>query len=614
MRPVTRFALRLLALTFAGHVVTSTIVAVLAPTLLLLDAQLKEDLLPLGLVLFVLVGTAIAIGTFALTNPLSPLFDAHESGASPEPEQVRDLELCPARLSFVYVGSAIALVLLFTLTRSARADLSTHLALAALASTLIIALSLATFTALRSQVVEIMAQLPPRGNADAFELMRDRARRGSRLEGRITLAVAAPAALVAVGALLLVYAHARAATVEARVSAALAFTRATLEPVEGEPLGFEEVSRAAREHGYAMTIAEERVTEVRSQSDSRGEVTVHAPFGAHSVVVRFDAGSPSGSLALVGAVAGLGIGFAAVFGGRLGSALAHDVEVARLQVEAMGASDVRRGLKMRREATFRPVRELTDAIEKLGSIFREFAFAQERAIVAKNRVEQTRGLFLASMSHDLKAPLNAVLGFAELVKRQPLSEGQRESLFIIEQRGRELLHLVRTILDASRADADALELAAEDVEVEDVVTTAVLDARELEGARISASATADLPRIHVDPARVSQAITLVALAGARLGGKGVFVRAAKKAEVVAIDVEAPGNRLSPEERTALFAAFENAESARLLGSLGLGLTLARTLMRAHGGDVDVEEAEEGEGTLFRLTIPIARASATSLPS
>jgi len=603
MKPATRFAVRLLALTLAGHAVTATIVAVLAPTLLLLGSALRDELLPLGLVLFVLVGTAIAIGTFAVTAPLAPLFQAQEEGKDVEPEQVRALEVAPARLTFVYVGTATTLILLFTLTRSARADLTTHLALAALTSTLVIALSLAIFTALRSQACEIMEQLSPRGNADAFELAREGAR-GGRLEGRITLAVAAPAALVAVGALLLVYAHARAATMEARVSAALAFTRATLEPIEGEPLGFEEVSRAAREHGYVMTVAEERVTEVRSQADSRGEVTVHAPFGAHSVVVRFDAGSPTGSLALVVAVAGLGIGFAAVFGGRLGSALSHDVEVARLQVEAMGARDVRRGLRMRREATFRPVRELTAAIEKLGSIFREFAFAQERAIVAKHRVEQTRGLFLASMSHDLKAPLNAVLGFAELVKRQPLSEGQRESLAIIEQRGRELLHLVRTILDASRADADALELATEDVKVEDVVTTAVLDARELEGALITASAMANLPKVHVDPARVSQAITLVALAAARLGGKGVYLRASRRdPKAVTIDIEAPGNRLSPEERVALFAAFENAESARVLGSLGLGLTLARTLLRAHGGDVLVEAAEEGEGTLFRLRIP-----------
>lgn len=615
MKRSTRFAVRLFGLQLAAHVATSGVVAVLAPTLLLLDSGLRDELVPLGLILFVLLGTAVAVGTLAVTAPLATLFRAKESGEDIEPEQVRTLELVPARLTFAYVGSATVLVLLFTLTRSARADLSTHFALAALVITLVIALSLASFTALRSQASEIMEELSPLVNAEAFDLARSAASRtGSRIEARITLSVAAPAALVAVGALLLVYAHARAATVDARVNSALAFTRATLEPIEGEPRAFEEVARAAREHGYVMTVSDEPVHEVRAQADQRGEITVHAPFGSRSVIVRFDAGAPSGGLALVVAVAGLGIGFAAVLGGRLGSALSHDVEVARLQVEAMGARDVRRGLRVRKKATFRPVRALTDAIEMLGGIFREFAFAQERAIVAKQRVEQTRGLFLASMSHDLKAPLNAVLGFAELVKRQPLTEGQAESLAIIEQRGRELLHLVRTILDASRSDAGAMELSSEEARVEDVVTAAVLDARDLEGGLITAEVMADLPRVWIDPSRVAQAITLVVLAGARLGGKGAFVRASRKdAENVAVDVEAPGNRLTAEERAALFVAFENAENARTMGSLGLGLTLARSILRAHGGDLEVDSAEV-EGTLFRLRIPRGERRVSKRPS
>jgi signal transduction histidine kinase len=610
VRLASRFALRVFGLTFAAHVAISAVVTALAPTLLLLEAGLRDKLLPVALVLFVLLGTAIAVGTFAVVSPLAPLFDAKERGADVAPEQVRSLEALPARLTFVYVGSATSLVAIFTATRSARADEATHLALAALAVTLVIAVSLASFTVIRSQVSEIMEDVPPDVVGEAFDLARAEALTGGgRVEARITLAVAAPAALVAVGALLLVYAHARAASTDARVNAALAFTRATLEPVEGEPRAYEEIAMAAGRHGYSMTVSDEPAHEVRSQVDPHGEVTVHAPYGTRSVVVRFDAGAPGDNLSLVVAVAGLGIAFAAVLGGRLGSALSHDVEVARLQVDAMGARDVRRGIRLRKQAAFRPVHDLAVAIEKLGSIFREFAFAQERAIVAKHRVEQTRGLFLASMSHDLKAPLNAVLGFAELVKRQPLTEGQRESLAIIEQRGRELLHLVRTILDASRADAKALELSPEEVHIEDVVTTAVLDARDLEGARIVAEVTSALPPVKVDPQRLAQAVTLVVLAAARLGGKGVSLRASRRADVgILIDVEAPGNRLSADERAALFAAFENAESARVLGSLGLGLTLARTLLRAHGGELEIEAAEGAEGTLFRMRLPAQTAA------
>ena len=83
------------------------------------------------------------------------------------------------------------------------------------------------------------------------------------------------------------------------------------------------------------------------------------------------------------------------------------------------------------------------------------------------------------MSHDLKAPLNAILGFAELVSRGPLSDGQRESVTIIEQRGRELLHLVDTILDAARVEAGALTVSPEWTHAGDVVMQAILGAREL---------------------------------------------------------------------------------------------------------------------------------------
>ncbi len=618
----TRFAARLLAFQLSAHVAASGVVAALAPTLLLLDAGLRDELVPVGMVLFVLLGTAVAISALALTRPLAGLFRAQDEGTEPESEAVRALQRVPSRLTAAYFLCVSALASILAVTRSAKADLSTHVALAALVVTIVSGVSLASYTMLRSQVAEVMAEISPKVSEEAFVELRDDARSTSLVAARVALSVATPAALVAVGAVLLVYAHSRAAAADARVKCALALARATLEPVEGERLGFEAVRQAAEQHGYALALSDEPQEGVRAVSDQRGEITVRAPLvvanaSAQSVVVRFDAGEPGAGLSLVFAVAGLGIGFALMLGSRLGSALSHDVEVARLQVEAMGARDVLRGLRMRKKATFRPVRAMTDAIERLGTIFREFAFAQEDAIVAKRRVEQTRGLFLASMSHDLKAPLNAVLGFAELVKRQPLTDGQRESLAIIEQRGRELLHLVRTILDASRADAGALDLTIEEARVEDLVSAAVADARELEGSRIVAELQPDLPRVTADGARVAQALTLVLLSAARLGSKGVRLRALSLTEGrVRVDVESQGlaSALTPEEREALFRAFEHAESARNMGSLGLGLSLARAILRAHGGELEAQSSGEF-ATLFRLELPVvACPPRESIPS
>ena len=111
---------------------------------------------------------------------------------------------------------------------------------------------------------------------------------------------------------------------------------------------------------------------------------------------------------------------AGILGSRLGQRFAADVAIATRAVRETGAADVLRGSRVRREARFDSVILLMDAIDSLGGVFREFASAQERAIDARAATERMRGLFLASMSHDLKGPLNAILGFADLCLPQPV--------------------------------------------------------------------------------------------------------------------------------------------------------------------------------------------------
>ena len=105
-------------------------------------------------------------------------------------------------------------------------------------------------------------------------------------------------------------------------------------------------------------------------------------------------------------------------GWRLGRAFADDVALATRELEATGVAEVLRGGRIRgrrRGSTRWP--QLLRAADEMGGVFREFASAQQRAIDARTATERMRGLFLASMSHDLKAPLNAILGFADLVSR-----------------------------------------------------------------------------------------------------------------------------------------------------------------------------------------------------
>src|SRR5690606_18212313 len=121
------------------------------------------------------------------------------------------------------------------------------------------------------------------------------------------------------------------------------------------------------------------------------------------------------------------------------------------------------------KARWRIVKRLNEAIDTLTERSRVFAEAQERAIAAREAAERSRSLLFASVSHDLRSPLNAILGFTSLVGQTSLTDAQRESLDVIERRGRELLVLIETILELARVEAGQLELFRAETPIASIV-------------------------------------------------------------------------------------------------------------------------------------------------
>jgi signal transduction histidine kinase len=299
----------------------------------------------------------------------------------------------------------------------------------------------------------------------------------------------------------------------------------------------------------------------------------------------------------------------ALLGTRIGVAFESDVALATREMRRAGVAEVMRGTIILHEARFQNVHALLQAVDQLGGVFREFAGAQQRSIDAREATERMRGLLLASMSHDLKAPLNAVLGFAELVGRNPLTDPQKESLAIIEQRGRELLMLIDTILDSARVEAGELEVSPEPTHVGDVVMSSVLEARDLAvgtDVQIQGEIQPGMPTLLVDGTRIVQALTAIVMTAARFTDKGVVpVRATlpDAGERLRVEVETSGEGLPVGEREKIFDAFKSAESARRHGGLGLGLQLARSILEIHGGTIEVDNTDRG-GMVFRVWLPV----------
>src|SRR5690606_21687672 len=209
----------------------------------------------------------------------------------------------------------------------------------------------------------------------------------------------------------------------------------------------------------AARLSDEPAEYVVTRGDD-GVVNLHAPLESGSAEVRFHGSTVSFLSWQFLVVALIATGLAGFLGTALGATLARDLQGATRNVRELGTDAVLSGsTRILRSARFRVVAELGRAIDRLALRFRVFATAQERAIEARKAAARMRGLFFASVSHDLKAPLNAILGFTELARRmENVTPGQAESLDLIERRGRELLALIETILDAARVEAGQLTL------------------------------------------------------------------------------------------------------------------------------------------------------------
>src|SRR5262249_7929191 len=241
-----------------------------------------------------------------------------------------------------------------------------------------------------------------------------------------------------------------------------------------------------------------------SSREPDGQIAVIVPLEEGQAIVRFSADLSPADITGGVLVGLLGLCLAVILATLYGRALADDLQQATRSVRLLGTESVLRGAtRIARPARFSVVASLGHAIEDLTARFRVFAAAQERALDARAAAQRMRGLLFASVSHDLKSPLNAILGFAELVAQEDLTAAQYESLELITKRGRELLGLIETILDAARVEAEQLTLIPRHTDVKRLVTEGIRKARELTGdggAKLGGEIAADLTAIPADPA------------------------------------------------------------------------------------------------------------------
>ncbi len=589
-----------------------------APRWLLLDEPLIAHVASTARVAFVLIfaGELTVLGVLMFSNRRV----LGSAKVQPEPADLLRLFGLPSRLAYARVGIAAAFdaISLFDFARPDGLDTYTQGALAILHVTLVTIATLPLYVASRAAVARTLEQMPISVSREAVLLL-VHLRRNLRVRRRFLFALATPVALVSIGATLLVYAHASHAAAVASRSDAQGFASGVLELVDGQEAGRVAAMTAARELGLNAEVRPGEAGAAREDTPSVSVVLEDA-----TALVRYEPAGPGPATLVWLSAALLAVVAAAVLGRGLGARLSADLTLATRELEAMGVVDVLRGSRVYRQAYFQSVQRLASAVDELGGVFREFAAAQEHAIVARAGAERMRALLLATMSHDLKGPLNAILGFAALLGRGKLTDGQRENVAIIEQRGRELLFLIQTVLDAARLEAGPIELTRHEAPSLDVVMAASLDAQELlagSGREVLVDAKDDLPVLEVDSARLVEALVCVVHAVSRMSDRGpIRVRAeSTPSRALRISIEADALVLTPEERERIAGSLESdapaeadaTASMRVAGrrpmSLALGLSIARAVLEAHGGSLSV--AADASAPL-RLVMNVPSASAT----
>lgn len=630
-RDPTRLGVSLCGIQLTMHATTFLLVALFTPRVLLLEPAAANA----SVIVIATIGGLTAIGSTVMTilvlRRLDHALRSIALGGFIAPPSVHALYALPARLATSSVGFAVAasFAMLVPGVTPQSIDTYTGLTLVLFVLTMASTAALPAYVAMRAAIARILEVTPPESTQEALRRLGRRAL--FRVRKRFVAAVAAPVAFVALGASLLVDAHARTLDREARVRAATDMARAAFEPLRGpngEPdvRGRAEAIEAAALFGYRVRLDASIEGQAGTEHHADGETQVTVPLEPGAVQVRFEATRLSSLASVYALLAFLAVAIAGILGTRTGAAFEADVALATREVRRAGVAEVMRGTIIQHQARFAVVHALLEAIDGLGGIFRQFAGAQQRAIEAREATERMRGLLLASMSHDLKAPLNAVLGFAELVGRNQLTDAQRESLAIIEQRGRELLILIDTILDSARVEAGELEVAPESTHVGDVVMSSVLEARDLAvgtEVQIKGEIQPGVPTLLVDGTRIAQALTGVVMTAVRFSHKGIVSVTATLPDPgnrLRIEVETSGEGLPLVEREKIFSAFKSAESARRQGALGLGLQLARSIVEIHAGSIEVD-GTPGGGMIFRIWLPTendrasirARASKPTLP-
>jgi signal transduction histidine kinase len=269
-------------------------------------------------------------------------------------------------------------------------------------------------------------------------------------------------------------------------------------------------------------------------------------------------------------------------------------------------------------AVHRNVAELIALQLEKGALIGDLRKSKDMA----ERASHVKSQFLANMSHELRTPLNAIIGFSDILRRQlfgPLGDTRYQDYAgDINRSGQHLLRIINDILDLSKLEAKAMELAEDLVDLGRLVTECArfvgTDAAK-EGVEIAVDLSPALPPLRADELRVKQVVLNLLSNAVKFSPRGsritIGARLAADGGMVLV-VRDKGIGMSADEIAIALQPFRQVEgpASRRHAGTGLGLPLAKSLVERHDGTLKID-SERGLGTSVTVSFPRARVAPAS---
>ncbi|MES1174828.1 MAG: ATP-binding protein [Myxococcales bacterium] len=226
--------------------------------------------------------------------------------------------------------------------------------------------------------------------------------------------------------------------------------------------------------------------------------------------------------------------------------------------------------------------------------------------------ERLRNSLLSAVSHDLKTPLTSIIAAGQtlLSGTSHAVDVQRGLVATMVGEGERLHRLINNLLSLARLDSPSIELRRTTESIEEIVSASVARLRAMGGEQqILLSLDRNLPLVRVEPLLLEQVLLNLIENAKRYAGEGaqIQVHAKVAGDLVAVQVLDDGPGIPEDEWDKVFEKFYRGRGVgKADGGVGLGLTICRAIIRAHGGRISIQPRNAG-GTIVEFTLPAAQS-------